>query len=78
MTRSDSEVIIHLYLKHGEHFYEHLRGDFAFLLYDRALGRLLAARDRFGIKPLYVARTMAGGWAFASEIKGLFGTGLVE
>src|SRR5262245_15122650 len=78
VTNSDSELIIHLYLKHGERFYEHLRGEFAFLLYDRSLGRLIAARDRFGIKPLYVARTKAGGWAFSSEIKGLFGTGLVE
>jgi asparagine synthase (glutamine-hydrolysing) len=77
-SNSDSEVIIHLYLKHGECFYEHLRGEFAFLLYDRSLGRLIAARDRFGIKPLYVARTKGGGWAFSSEIKGLFGTGLVE
>ncbi|MGB7948856.1 MAG: asparagine synthase (glutamine-hydrolyzing) [Candidatus Binatia bacterium] len=77
-TNSDSELIIHLYLKHGDRFYEHLRGEFAFLLYDRSLGRLIAARDRFGIKPLYVARTKAGGWAFSSEIKGLFGTGLVE
>ena len=63
-TNSDSELIIHLYLKYGEHFYQHLRGEFAFLLYDRSLGRLIAARDRFGIKPLYVARTKAGGWAF--------------
>ena len=77
-TNSDSEVIIHLYLKYGDRFYEHLRGEFAFLLYDRSLGRLIAVRDRFGIKPLYVARTKAGGWAFSSEIKGLFGTGLVE
>jgi asparagine synthase (glutamine-hydrolysing) len=78
VSNSDSELIIHLYLRHGERFYEHLRGEFAFLLYDRSLGRLIAARDRFGIKPLYVARTKAGGWAFSSEIKGLFGTGLVE
>jgi asparagine synthase (glutamine-hydrolysing) len=77
-TNTDAELIIHLYLKHGERFYEHLRGEFAFMLYDRSLGRLIAARDRFGIKPLYVARTKAGGWAFSSEIKGLFGTGLVE
>jgi asparagine synthase (glutamine-hydrolysing) len=77
-TNTDAELIIHLYLKHGERFYEHLRGEFAFLLYDRSLARLIAARDRFGIKPLYVARTKAGGWAFSSEIKGLFGTGLVE
>ena len=77
-SRSDSELIIHLYLKHGDRLYEHLRGEFAFLLYDRSRGRLIAARDRFGIKPLYVARTRAGGWAFSSEVKGLFGTGLVE
>jgi asparagine synthase (glutamine-hydrolysing) len=77
-SNTDSELIIHLYLRYGERFYEHLRGEFAFLLYDRSLGRLIAVRDRFGIKPLYVARTRAGGWAFSSEIKGLFGTGLVE
>jgi asparagine synthase (glutamine-hydrolysing) len=77
-SNSDSELIIHLYLKYGDCFYAHLRGEFAFLLYDRLLGRLIAARDRFGIKPLYVARTRARGWIFSSEIKGLFGTGLVE
>jgi asparagine synthase (glutamine-hydrolysing) len=77
-TKSDSELIIHLYLKHGDLFYQHLRGEFAFLLYDSSRGRLIAARDRFGIKPLYFARTKAGGWAFSSEIKGLFGTGLVD
>jgi len=77
-SKTDSELIIHLYIKHGERFYEQLRGEFAFLLYDRLLGLLIAARDRFGIKPLYVARTQAGGWAFSSEIKGLFGTGLVK
>jgi asparagine synthase (glutamine-hydrolysing) len=77
-TKSDSELIIHLYLKHGELLYQHLRGEFAFLLYDSSRGSLIAARDRFGIKPLYVARTKAGGWAFSSEIKGLFGTGLVD
>ena len=77
-SKTDSELIIHLYLKHGERFYEHLRGEFAFLLYDRSLGLLIAARDRFGIKPLYVARTKTAGWAFSSEIKGLFATGLVE
>lgn len=78
VSHTDSELIIHLYLKHGQRFYEHLRGEFAFLLYDRSLGLLIAARDRFGIKPLYVARTRSGGWAFSSEIKGLFGTGLVQ
>jgi len=78
VSNTDSELIIHLYLRHGQRFYEHLRGEFAFLLYDRSLGLLIAARDRFGIKPLYVARTKAGGWAFSSEIKGLFGTGLVK
>src|SRR5262245_45321466 len=49
-SNSDAEVIIHLYLKHGECFYKYLRGEFAFLLYDRSLGRLIAVRDRFGIK----------------------------
>lgn len=76
-TNSDSEVIIHLYQKHSLRFTDHLRGEFAFLLFDRTRRRLISVRDRFGIKPLYVCRTNRGGWVFSSEVKGIFATGLV-
>lgn len=75
-TASDSEVIINLYLKYGLECLTHLRGEFAFLLLDRNLGRLVAARDRFGIKPLYFARTDSDGWCFASEAKAMAASGL--
>ena len=76
-TKSDSEVIIYLYKEHGLDCFEHLRGEFAFLLYDKAKRLLIAGRDRFGIKPLYMAR-VADGFVFASEIKAIFASGLVE
>jgi asparagine synthase (glutamine-hydrolysing) len=76
-THSDSEVIIALYREHGLDCFEHLRGEFAFLLYDRAKRLLIAARDRFGIKPLYLAR-LPHGLLLASEMKAIFASGLVE
>jgi asparagine synthase (glutamine-hydrolysing) len=75
-TRSDSEVILHLYRQYGLGCFEHLRGEFAFLLYDRVRRLFIAARDRFGIKPLYFSR-LPEGFAFASEMKALFASGLV-
>ncbi len=67
---SDTEALLHLYEEQGEGLLEHLRGKFAFGLFDRPRQRLLLARDRFGIKPLY--------WhddgrriVFASELKAL-------
>jgi asparagine synthase (glutamine-hydrolysing) len=50
---SDSEIVLHLYEEYGAHCVHHLRGEFAFLLWDARRQRLLAARDRFGIKPLF-------------------------
>jgi asparagine synthase (glutamine-hydrolysing) len=77
-TRSDSEVIIYLYERDGLDFFKHLRGEFAFLLYDKRKRIVLAVRDRFGIKPLFYTKTASGGVVFSSEIKGIFATGLVE
>jgi asparagine synthase (glutamine-hydrolysing) len=69
-TQSDCEVIIALYELHGEQLLEHLRGMFAFGLWDTRKRRLFAARDHLGQKPFYYANTSRG-FAFASEIKGL-------
>ncbi len=71
LTRSDSEVIIGLYERYGsEAFIDHLRGMFAFVLWDTRERRLIAARDHLGQKPLYY-RYADGEFACASEIKGL-------
>jgi asparagine synthase (glutamine-hydrolysing) len=69
-TRSDSEVIVHLYEERGEAFLEDLEGMFALALWDRRRRRLLVARDALGIKPLYYAST-PGQFVFASEAKAL-------
>ena len=73
-TGSDSEIILHLYQEHGLDFVRHLRGEFAFLLLDRARRELFAVRDRFGIKPLHFHRR-EGRFLFGSEAKALFATG---
>ncbi len=70
VTQSDCEVIIGLYQLHGERLLEHLRGMFAFVLWDARNERLLAARDHLGQKPLYYTDE-PGRFAFASEIKAL-------
>ena len=75
-TGSDSEVIIHLYQEYDEGFVDHLRGEFAFLLYDAPNKKLVAVRDRFGIKPLFFHES-DGKYVFASEAKAILATGLV-
>jgi len=69
-TQSDTETILGLYDLYGEHCVDHLRGMFAFVLWDAPRRRLVAARDRLGIKPLYMLRG-GGTVALASEIKAL-------
>jgi asparagine synthase (glutamine-hydrolysing) len=71
---SDTEVLLALYARYGEDCVSHCNGMFAFALWDNARRRLLLARDRIGVKPLYY-RTVRGAVFIASEIKALVGGG---
>jgi len=74
-THSDSEIALHLYDEFGTQCLQHLRGEFAFVLWDEKNDLLFAARDRFGIKPLYY--TVRGDTLYlASEVKSLFTAGV--
>ncbi|OAI41215.1 asparagine synthetase B [Planctomycetaceae bacterium SCGC AG-212-D15] len=69
-TRSDTEVILRAYRRWGERCVEHLRGMFAFALWDERGQKLFCARDRFGIKPFYYTQ-VGDTFSFASEAKAL-------
>jgi len=67
-TSTDTEVIVHLYEQYGDACVEHLRGMFAFAVWDERRRRLLLARDRLGVKPLFYGET-GGRLVFGSELK---------
>jgi asparagine synthase (glutamine-hydrolysing) len=69
-TRSDTEVIVHLYEEYGNDCVNHLRGMFGFALWDERQKHFLLARDRLGIKPVYYAE-IAGRLIFSSELKSI-------
>jgi asparagine synthase (glutamine-hydrolysing) len=76
-TRCDTEILPHLYERHGHRVAEQLRGKFAIAVWDGRRRTAVIARDRLGVKPLYWSR--AGDLVlFASELKGLLASGLVD
>ncbi len=76
-SSSDTEVILRLYMNEGPDALKKLNGMFAFVIWDKVERTLFAARDRLGIKPFYYYQDK-GSIAFASEIKALFQSGLVN
>ncbi|HEY9401054.1 MAG TPA: asparagine synthase (glutamine-hydrolyzing) [Pyrinomonadaceae bacterium] len=70
-THSDTEAIIHAYEEYGADCAQHLRGMFAFAIWDARARKLFVARDRTGKKPLFYALTASGSFIFGSELKSL-------
>jgi asparagine synthase (glutamine-hydrolysing) len=84
VTDSDTEVVLQAYAEWGADAFDRFNGMFGLAVWDRDAQTLVLARDHFGIKPLYVTRVPGSGpgdddvWLFASEIRPLLATGLVE
>mgnify|MGYP000886456006 CR=1 FL=1 len=74
-SSSDTEVLVEAYARWGAAAIDRFRGMFAFAIWDTRLGTLFLARDRLGIKPLYLAELRGGGLAFASELRALLAAG---
>ncbi len=72
---ADSEILVHLYEEHGADCLQYLRGEFAFIIWDERKQQLIAARDRFGIKPLFYTERR-GQLLLASEVKALHAAGV--
>ncbi|MDF1627918.1 MAG: asparagine synthase (glutamine-hydrolyzing) [Parvibaculaceae bacterium] len=77
-SHSDTEVLIHGYREWGEGLLSRLNGMFAFVLYDLCRDEVFMARDRYGIKPLYLHTTAHGETFFASELEALFTDGVLR
>jgi len=76
-SKTNTEVILHLYEEYGEDCLRYLRGMFSFAIWDKRKQILFAARDRFGIKPFFYY-FKNGQFIFSSELKSLLSTGLIE
>jgi asparagine synthase (glutamine-hydrolysing) len=76
-TKGDTEVLLAAYIKWGAECLRHFRGMFAFAIWDSAERQLFMARDPMGVKPLYYYKD-ENRWLFASEIRGILASGLVE
>ena len=79
-THTDTELLPHLWEDHGEGLFDHLKGQFAFCVYDTRANVVVLARDRFGICPLYWTVRRHGGSTyllFASEVRALLASGMV-
>ena len=77
-THADTETILHLYEEYGDDCVTHLRGMFAFAIWDQRKRELFIARDRLGVKPLYYAHLDDGSLYFGSEIKTLLEAGAIK
>ena len=77
-TNSDTETILHAYEEYGTDCVRHLRGMFAFAIWDKKNGSLFIARDRVGKKPLFYSHTEAGNFVFGSELKTLLTHGEIS